>query len=87
MGTRVAYPIEVKDEVIELKLSGMTIKEIMIELNIKNKTQIETFYLDRLNNELTSIIIQRVIDYINYYNKIRIQQKLGYKCSIEYRNL
>lgn len=42
MGTRVAYPIEVKNKVIELKLSGMTTKEIMIELNIKNKTQVET---------------------------------------------
>ena len=45
----------------------------------------EMFYLDRLNNEPTSIVIQTVIDYINYYNKIRIQQKLGYKSPIEYR--
>lgn len=30
----------------------------------------EMFYLDRLNNEPTSIVIQTVIDYINYYNKI-----------------
>ncbi|WP_202585668.1 IS3 family transposase, partial [Vagococcus lutrae] len=45
----------------------------------------ETFYLDRLNNEPTSIVIQIVIDYIKYYNKTRIQQKLGYKSPIEYR--
>ena len=45
----------------------------------------ETFYLDRLNNEPTSIVIQIVIDYIKYYNKTRIQQKLGYKPPIEYR--
>lgn len=44
IGTRVAYPIEVKNKVIELKLSGMTIKEIMTELNIKNKTQVETWW-------------------------------------------
>lgn len=31
MRKRVAHPIEVKNKVIELKLSGMTIKEITIE--------------------------------------------------------
>ena len=45
----------------------------------------ETFYLDRLNNEPTFIVNQIVIDYIKYYNEIRIQQKLGYKSPIEYR--
>lgn len=51
MGTRVAYPIEVKNKVIELKLSGMTTKEIMIELNIKNKTQVETWWRWYRNGE------------------------------------
>lgn len=45
----------------------------------------ETFYLDGLYNTPTSIVIQTVIDYIKYYNQYRIQQKLGYKSSIEYR--
>lgn len=45
----------------------------------------ETFYLDELNNESTSIVIQTVIDYIEYYNNTRIQQKLDYKSPIEYR--
>ncbi|NKC68412.1 helix-turn-helix domain-containing protein [Vagococcus fluvialis] len=44
MGTSVAYPIEVKNKVIELKLAGMTTKEIMTELNIINKTQVETWW-------------------------------------------
>ncbi|MBC1350623.1 IS3 family transposase, partial [Listeria welshimeri] len=30
-------------------------------------------------------VIQTVIDYIKYYNQYRIQQKLGYKSPIEYR--
>lgn len=47
----------------------------------------ETFYLDGLKNEPTSIVIQTVIDYINYYNENQIQQKLGYKSPIEYRKL
>ncbi len=45
----------------------------------------ETFYLEEFNYEPTSIVIQTVIDYIKYYNKTRIQQKLGYKSPIEYR--
>jgi len=47
----------------------------------------ETFYLDGLKNEPTSIVIKTVIDYINYYNENQIQQKLGYKSPIEYRKL
>ncbi|MPQ22865.1 hypothetical protein EH150_09965 [Carnobacterium divergens] len=31
------------------------------------------------------IVIQTVLDYIEYYNKTRIHQKLGYKSPIEYR--
>lgn len=45
----------------------------------------ETFYLDGLENESTSIVIQTVVDYISYYNKNRIQQKLDYRSPIEYR--
>ena len=45
----------------------------------------ETFYLDELNNESTSILMQAVIDSIDYYNKTRIQQRLDYKSPIEYR--
>lgn len=47
----------------------------------------ETFYMDKLTNEPTSIVIEMVKEYITYYNKIRIQQKLGYKSPIEYRRL
>ncbi|MBC2243145.1 hypothetical protein HCB25_03630 [Listeria booriae] len=39
MGTRVAYPLQVKQEAIEMKLAGKTVKEIMETLPIKNKTQ------------------------------------------------
>jgi transposase len=43
MGTRVSYPVELKMKAIEMKLSGRTTKEIMLELNIRNKTQIMTW--------------------------------------------
>lgn len=43
MGTRVHYAEEVKWEAIKMKQAGMTNKEIMEQLGIKNKTQIKTW--------------------------------------------
>ncbi|WP_415859175.1 hypothetical protein [Bacillus halotolerans] len=41
MGTRMSYPIEVKQKAVEMRLAGVPMKEIMQELNIKNKTQVQ----------------------------------------------
>ncbi|MDQ7724056.1 IS3 family transposase [Bacillus halotolerans] len=43
MGTRVSYSIEVKQKAAEMRLAGVPMKEIMQELNIKNKTQVQTW--------------------------------------------
>ncbi|MFJ6414942.1 helix-turn-helix domain-containing protein, partial [Terribacillus saccharophilus] len=43
MGTRVSYPVEIKQKAVEMKMAGVPVKEIMNELNIKNKTQIDTW--------------------------------------------
>ena len=43
MGTRVSYPYEVKMKAIEMRLAGVPRKQVLIELNIRNKTQIETW--------------------------------------------
>lgn len=43
MGTRVSYPVEIKQKAVEMKLAGVPVKEIMNELNIKNKTQVDTW--------------------------------------------
>lgn len=43
MGTRVSYPLEVKQKAVEMRLAGVPVKEIMQELNIKNETQIMTW--------------------------------------------
>ncbi|MCP1458696.1 hypothetical protein DBK22_02034 [Bacillus velezensis] len=43
MGTRVSYPVEVKQKAVEMRLAGVPVKEIMQELNIKNKTQVQTW--------------------------------------------
>ncbi|MEC1645182.1 IS3 family transposase [Bacillus halotolerans] len=43
MGTRMSYPIEIKQKAVEMRLAGVPMKEIMQELNIKNKTQVQTW--------------------------------------------
>ncbi|MBC1350556.1 helix-turn-helix domain-containing protein, partial [Listeria welshimeri] len=44
MGTRVMYPIEVKEKAIQMKKENIAVRVIMEELGIKNKTQIETWW-------------------------------------------
>lgn len=43
MGTRIPYPEEIKWKAVEMKQSGISTKEIMETLGIKNKTQVETW--------------------------------------------
>lgn len=43
MGTRVSYPIEVKMKAIEMRIAGIPVKQVLEELNIKNKTQLKTW--------------------------------------------
>ncbi|QVN28566.1 IS3 family transposase [Bacillus halotolerans] len=43
MGTRMSYPIEVKQKAVEMRLAGVPMKAIMQELNIRNKTQVQTW--------------------------------------------
>ncbi len=43
MRARVSYPVEVKQKAVEMRLAGVPVKEIMQKLNIKNKTQVQTW--------------------------------------------
>ncbi len=43
MGTELSYPVEAKQKAVEMRLAGVPMKEIMQELNIKNKTQVQTW--------------------------------------------
>lgn len=43
MAIRVSYPLEVKMKAIEMRLAGIPVKEILDQLNVRNKTQIETW--------------------------------------------
>ena len=45
----------------------------------------ETFYLDEIYHTTNAHVIQIVEEYINYYNNIRIQTKLGNRSPVQYR--
>ncbi|MEY9141919.1 putative transposase [Mammaliicoccus lentus] len=47
----------------------------------------ETFYLNNELNSFNDIVIDIVKNYIQNYNNVRIQQKLGYLSPIEFRKL
>jgi len=53
--TRVSYPVEVKMMANELRLAGAPVREVMEQLNIRNKTQVKTWvrwYRDGEQNRL-----------------------------------
>ncbi|MBD7946423.1 IS3 family transposase [Psychrobacillus sp. Sa2BUA9] len=52
MGTRVSYPVEVKMKAIEMRLAKVPVKEVMEELNIRNKTQLKTWMAWYRNGEI-----------------------------------
>jgi len=54
MGTRVSYPVEVRMKAIEMRLAGVSVKEVMEELNIRNYTQLKTWMRWYRNSEIVS---------------------------------
>ena len=40
---RVSYSVEIKYKAVEMKAAGFSTKEIMKELNIRNRTQVKTW--------------------------------------------
>ncbi|MNG25882.1 hypothetical protein D3C84_1107930 [compost metagenome] len=43
MTTRVSYPVDTKMKAIEMRMAGVPVKEVMEQLHIRNKTQVETW--------------------------------------------
>lgn len=43
MGTRVSYPVEIKRKAIEMRLAGVSVKQVLEELNIRNHSQLKTW--------------------------------------------
>jgi transposase-like protein len=52
MGTRVSYPVEVKMKAIEMVLAKVPVKEVLEELNIRNRTQLRTWMRWYRNGEI-----------------------------------
>lgn len=48
---RIAYSFETKRKAIEMKAAGKTNQEIMLELNIKNRSQVKTWWRWYQNGE------------------------------------
>ena len=48
---RVAYSVETKYKAVEMKTAGFSTKEIMEELNIRNRTQVKTWWRWYQNGE------------------------------------
>ena len=48
---RAAYSVETKNKAVEMKLQRYSTKQIMQELNIKNETQVETWFRWYKNGE------------------------------------
>ena len=43
MGTRVSCPSEVKMKAVKMRLAGVPVKEVLKELNIRNRAQLKTW--------------------------------------------
>jgi len=43
LATRVSYPVDVKMKAIEMRLAGVSVKEVMEQLIIRNRTQLKTW--------------------------------------------
>lgn len=52
MGTRISYPVEVKEEAVRLRMAGVPAAEVMDRLGIKNKTQLKTWMKWYRNGEI-----------------------------------
>lgn len=88
--TSYTYQSEVKKKGITMSMSrkGTPADNASIE-SFHASLKSETFYLDRQihTNLPTPIVIQMVEDYIDYYNHVRVQEKLNYQSPVSYRKL
>lgn len=80
------YQSRVKNKSIIMSMSrkGTPADNASIE-SFHSSLKSETFELMPELKSSTEIVSQTVIDYLKYYNEIRIQEKLGYLSPIEYR--
>lgn len=80
------YQMHIKNKGIIMSMSrkGTPADNAPIE-SFHASLKCETFYLHPELKSSTEIVSQTVIEYIQYYNENRIQEKLGYVSPIQYR--
>lgn len=81
-----AYQRAIKEKGITMSMSrkGTPADNALIE-SFHSTLKSETFYLEDLTCTTTAIVVQKIQEYILYYNSIRIQTKLNNLSPIEYR--
>lgn len=81
-----AYQRAIKEKGITMSMSrkGTPADNALIE-SFHSTLKSETFYLEDLTCTTTTIVVQKIQEYILYYNSIRIQTKLNNLSPIEYR--
>ncbi|MBG9462840.1 transposase [Bacillus amyloliquefaciens] len=86
--TSYEYQKAVKTKGITMSMSrkGTPADNASIE-SFHSSLKSETFYLNSIDRTTTAIVERTVIEYIHYYNNIRIQTKLNSQSPIQYRQL
>ncbi|MCB4338347.1 hypothetical protein BJQ93_00664 [Bacillus subtilis] len=86
--TSYEYQKAVKTKGITMSMSrkGTPADNASIE-SFHSSLKSETFYLNSIDRTTTAIVERTVIEYIHYYNNIRIQTKLNNQSPINYRQL
>ncbi|AIS62343.1 tail length tape measure protein [Listeria ivanovii subsp. londoniensis] len=84
--TAFAFQNRVKEKGISMSMSrkGTPADNACIE-SFHSLLKAETFYLEPKTTSSKTIVTQTVLEYITYYNTIRIQQKLGYLSPHDFR--
>jgi putative transposase len=86
--TSYEYQKAVKTKGITMSMSrkGTPADNASIE-SFHSSLKSETFYLNSIDRTTTAIVERTAIEYIHYYNNIRIQTKLNSQSPIQYRQL
>ena len=90
MSTRVHYSPEIKWKAIDMKITMSMSRKGNCHDNAAMESffsslKTEAFYSQGLTNLSSKMVIEIVSQYIDYYNKERIQAKLNYLSPVKYK--
>ena len=84
---RVSYSVEIKYKAVEMKAAGFSTKEIMKELNIRNRTQVKTWWRWYRNGESYRFSQHVGKQYTYGYRKITALINQCYTSSINHKRV